>query len=204
MSYSLFTAMDVFTCTVLAFAAAYRATRYGHHFTGSVLLGLAVGLVSPLVRDLLLAFGDLVALHNGAYAGAALCGAIAGRFAAQKAPARLQCFVWAEALSIGWAVAVATAKASVLGLGSVGCIIVGVAAATVGGGVRDLALGDTPLALEMDFYVTAAAMGAMMVLATRVTVLPLEATVTLAALSAMLLCIMGNERRLKRGGGEGL
>lgn len=204
MSYSLFTAMDIFACIVLAFAASYRATRYGHHFTGSVLLGLVVSLVSPLLRDMLLAFGDLVALHNSAYAGAALCGAIAGRFAAEKAPARLQCFVWAEALSLGWAVSVASAKASVLGLGAVGCIIVGVATATVGGGLRDLALGDTPLALEMDYYVTAAAMGAMIVLAMRVSVLPLEASVTLAALSAMLLCIMGNERRLKRGGGEGL
>lgn len=204
MTYSLFTAMDLAVCVLLAFAAAYRATRYGHHFTGSMLLGLLVGLVSPLVRDLLLAFGDLVALHNGAYAGAALCGAVIGRFAAQKAPARLQCFVWGEALSLGWAVAVATAKASVLGLGSVGCIIVGVLAATVGGGLRDLVLSDTPLALEMDFYVTAAAMGAMMVLATRVTVLPLEASVTLAALGTMLLCMMGNERRLKRGKSEGL
>lgn len=204
MIFSVFTMMDIGVCAVLGFAATYRGTRYGHHFTGSVLLGLVVGLVSPLMRDVLLAFGELVALTNGAYAGAALCGALAGRCAAMKAPARWQLFVWAEALSLGWAVSVGAAKASVLGLGSVGCIIVAVLAATAGGGLRDLCLGDTPLALEMDFYVTAAAIGAMLVLAMRVTVLPLEAGVALAALSTMLLCIMGNERRLKRGGGEGL
>lgn len=204
MNYSVFSMMDLSVCAFLAFAAAYRATRYGHHFTGAILLGLVVGLISPLLRDLLLAFGELVALRDGAYAALALLGALLGRWAAVKAPSGWQLFVWAEALSLGWGVAVGTAKASVLGLSSVGCIIVGVLAATAGGGLRDVCLGDTPLALEMDFYVTAAAIGAMVVLGLRVTVLPLEAGMTLAALSALLLCLMGNERRLKKGGGESL
>ncbi|MEG2173761.1 MAG: TRIC cation channel family protein [Desulfovibrionaceae bacterium] len=204
MQYSIFSMMDIGVCAVLGFAAAYRATRYGHHFTGALVLGVVVALVSPLLRDILLAFGDLVALSHGAYAAAALCGAWVGRLAATRAPARWQLFVWAEALSLGWAVAVGAAKAAVLGLGPVGCIIVAVLTAIVGGTLRDLCLGDTPLALEMDFYVTAAAIGAMVLLATRVTVLPLEAGVTLGALTATLLCVMGNERRLKRGGGEGL
>lgn len=203
-SYSLFSLMDIATCAVLAFAATYRATRYGNHFTGSVLLGAFVALASPVLRDVLLTFGDVVVLKNDMYAAAAVVGALLGRLASLKAPARWQLFVWAEAMSLGWAAAIAAAKASVLGLGSLGCIIIGVLAATAGGGLRDLCLGDTPLALEMDFYVTAAAIGAMVVLAMRVTVLPLEAGITLAAMTAMLLCIMGNERRLRRGGHEGL
>lgn len=203
-SYSLFTLMDIGTCAALGFAAAYRATRYGNHFTGAVLLGAFVALASPALRDVLLAFGDVVVLKDDMYAAAAVLGAVLGRFASLKAPARWQLFVWAEALSLGWAAAIGAAKASVLGLGVLGCIIVGVLAATAGGGLRDLCLGDTPLALEMDFYVTAAAIGAMVVLAVRVTPLPLESGIALAAMTAMLLCLMGNERRLRQGNREGL
>lgn len=202
MSYSLFTLMDLGTTFFLAFAAAFRAGRYGNHFTGSVLLGAMLGLASPMLRDVLLAFGENAVLSQNSYLAVAIVGGVLGKLGSLKLPPRVPAFLWTESMSLGWAAAMGAGKGSVLGMGSVGCIIIGVLAATCSGGLRDICLGDTPLALEMDFYVTAAAMGSMVVLAMRVTRLPLEAGICLGALTAVLLCMFGSERRLRQSGGS--
>lgn len=202
MSYSLFSLLDWGAVVLLAFAAAFRAARYGHHFTGSVSLGCLAGLVSPTARDLLLDYGHLVVLTDGGYLAAALAGSLLGRGLAHFAKQGRPFFPWAESASLGLATAVGAAKASVLGLGVVGCILVGTAAGTVSGGLRDICLGETPLALEADFYVTACAMTAMLLVGLRVTVLPLETQVIIAACLGLGLRLYGHRRRQLRGDSE--
>ena len=182
-----------------AAAATFRATRYGHHFTGSMALGCLAGLAGPSARDLLLGYGLLPVLSDGGYLAAALGGGLLGSAAVRFLKQGFPLFMWLEGASLGLATAMGTAKATILGLDVIGCILVGVTAGTCGGLLRDLCLGDTPLALEADFYVTACAMTAMLVLALRITLLPLELQIVVAAWAGLLLRLYGHRRRQRLG-----
>ena len=199
MEYSFFSLLDLGASMLLATAAAFRAARYGHHFTGSMALGCLAGLVGPSVRDLLLSYGHLAVLSDGGYLAAAVGGGLLGSAAARFLKQGFPFFPWLEGASLGLATAVGAAKASILGLGVIGCILVGMAAGTFSGLVRDLCLGETPLALEADFYVTTCAMTAMLLIALRVTLFPVEVQIVIAAWVGLLLRLYGHRRRQRLG-----
>ena len=69
-------------------------------------------------------------------------------------------------LGLGLAAGVATVAGLYSGLGVTGCLILGVLTALTGGFVRDVALGDMARLVEDYLYATAAALGAMLALAT--------------------------------------
>jgi len=196
-NYSFFTLLDASATFLLAYTAAFRASRLHYHFTGSVLLGTMVGLVSPLFRDLFLGFDDIVVLTNDIYLTSAVTGAILARFSALKLPKAWLIFMCAESASIGLAATIAGAKASTYGLTAVGCIIIGLIAATIGAGIRDLSLGETPLALELDNYVSAAAMGIMLFLGLKLFFFPFIMAITLSTILAISMFILGNHKKMR-------
>lgn len=155
--------LDILAAGMLALAAAVRGTRYGMHFTGAVVLGCLAGMASPVARDMLLGFGVVTPLEDGAYTAAVLAGALAGRFAALCKGEGV--FFLSDAAGMGLAAAVGAERGAFLGLEPLGCILLGLCAGTVGGLLRDVCLGDIPRALEAEFYVTAAAVGCMFTLA---------------------------------------
>lgn len=195
--YSTFTLLDATATFLLAYTATFRASRLHYHFTGSVLLGTMVGLISPLLRDLFLGFDDMVALTNNIYATSAVSGAILARFSALKAPKAWLIFMCGESSSIGLAATIAGAKASAYGLGAIGCIIIGLIAATVGAGIRDLSIGETPLALELDNYVSAAAMGIMLFLALKLFFFPIIMSISISTALAVSMFILGNNKKMR-------
>ena len=199
MEYSLFSMLDLGASALLAAAATFRAARYAHHFTGAMALGCLAGLAGPSVRDLLLSYGHLAVLADGAYLAAALMGGLLGSAAARFLKQGFPFFIWLEGASLGLATAVGAAKASILGMDVIGCILVGMAAGTLAGLLRDLCLGETPLALEADFYVTASAMTAMLLIALRVTLIPIEIQMIIAAWAGLLLRLHGHRRRQRLG-----
>lgn len=75
-------------------------------------------------------------------------------------------FYWLDSLGLGLAAGVATVAGLYSGLGVTGCLILGVLTALTGGFVRDVALGDMARLVEDYLYATAAALGAMLALAT--------------------------------------
>lgn len=189
--------VDVLTCSLIALAAACRAGVYGMHFTGAVSLGALAGLASPVLRDILLSFGSVAALHDGFYAGAAVAGAMLGKaLSGVSAPG---IFRWSEAASLGLATAMGASRAAVLGFTPVGCILLGLSAGLLGPLVRDVCLGDTPRAFEAEFYVTACAMGAMCVLAVDHVGLPSIIQVAAGAWVVMVLRMYGHHRERGRG-----
>ena len=197
MNFPVYYGLDLAASLLLALAATCRASVYGMHFTGAVSLGLLAGLSSPVLRDILLGFGSVAPLHDPLYATTALLGGLGGRALAHwRAPS---VFRGSEALSLGLATALGASHALVLGFGPVGCILLGLGAGTVGGVVRDVCLGDTPQAFEREFYVTAAAMGAMLVLALNHLALPSTFQVLAAAWSVWLLRMLGYRREQGRG-----
>lgn len=197
MEFPAYYALDVLTCGSIAVAAACRAGVYGMHLTGAVSLGTLAGLVSPVLRDLLLSFGAVAALHDGVYAAVAVAGALLGKLlAGASAPG---VFRWSEAVSLGLATGMGASNAMVLGFPPVGCILLGLVAGLVGPLVRDMCLGDTPRAFEAEFYVTACAMGAMMVLALGHFGLPPFLQVVAAAWTVTVLRLYGQYRERCRG-----
>lgn len=158
MDTAFFALCDAAASAMLAACAVYRARQYGHHFTGAMLLGCLAGMVSPVVRDVLLGLPAALALESAALPAAllgGLCGMAGARWNARNWPL----FRWSDTWSLAAAASLGGAKALLCGGGPVLTVLVGVAAGTAGGLARDVALGDTATAIEQKFYVTAAVLG---------------------------------------------
>lgn len=201
MEFPAYYALDVLACAVIALAAACRAGVYGMHLTGAVSLGALAGLASPVLRDVLLSFGTVAALHDGVYAAAAVVGALLGKLlaGASAGAGASGVFRWSEAVALGLATGMGASRAVVLGFSPVGCILIGLSAGLVGPVLRDVCLGDTPRAFEAEFYVTACAMGAMVVLALAHVAMPPFLQVAGAAWVIMVLRLYGHHRERVRG-----
>ena len=155
---------DLAASFMLAAAASCRARSGGSHFSGAAVLACLVGLAAPLLREGLLGH-PLLALNRGDYLAAALVGGLAGILVGRWRRSWLV-FYWLDSLGLGLAAGVATVAGLYSGLGVTGCLILGVLTALTGGFVRDVALGDTARLVEDYLYATAAALGAMLALAT--------------------------------------
>lgn len=197
MEFPAYYVLDLLACGGIALAASCRAGVYGMHLTGAVSLGALAALASPVLRDLLLSFSAVAALHDGVHAAVAVAGALLGKLLA-GAPAPWV-FRWSEAVSLGLATGMGASRALVLGFPPVGCILLGMVAGLVGPLVRDVCLGDTPRAFEAEFYVTACAMGAMLVLALGHLGLPPFIQVVVAAWTVTVLRLYGQHRERSRG-----
>ncbi len=142
--------IDMLACALLAAAATCRARVLGAQVMGALILGCICGLCAPLAREALLHGPGGARLVLQAMPEAALVGSlggvssllILGKFG-------YKIFFWLDAASIGLASCVA---ALVLGL------ICGLGP----GLLRDMALGDTAMLIEQDWYAAAAALGIML------------------------------------------
>lgn len=158
--------LDGSACALLAAAAACRARGLGAHFTGAAVLGCLCGLIGPLLREAFLhgqtGSGRVASeLPDEALVGA--LGAIAALYILGKLRQRM--FFWLDSASIGLAGSVGTMFA-LPELGIVGAICLGMINALAPGLVRDMALGDTALLVDSDWYATAAALGCVATIAT--------------------------------------
>lgn len=161
MHFSLYHVLDPASVMFLAMAASCRGTSGGMHLTGTVALGCAAGLIGPTLRDMLIGFGGVAALHDGSYAGAALAGALAGRWAGSLRRFAAGAFFWSDALGLGLTAAMGAGRGMALGLPPVGGVLLGLTAGMAGGVMRDVCMGDAPQALDAEFYAAAAVVGCM-------------------------------------------
>lgn len=155
---------DLAASFMLAAAASCRARSGGAHFSGAAVLACLVGLAAPLLREGLLGH-PVLALNRGDYLAAAVAGGLAGILAGRWRRPWLS-FYWLDSLGLGLAAGVATVAGFYSGLGMAGCLVLGVLTALAGGLLRDVALGDMARLVEDYLYATAAALGAMLTLAT--------------------------------------
>lgn len=157
-------AFDLAASFMLAAAASCRSRSAGAHFSGAAVLACLVGLAAPLLREGLLGH-PVLALNRGDYLAAAVAGGLVGILTGRWRRSWLV-FYWLDSLGLGLAAGVATVAGLYSGLGVTGCLLLGVLTALIGGFVRDVALGDMARLVEDYLYATAAALGAMLALAT--------------------------------------
>jgi len=157
---TLLSVLDTLGLIAFATTGALVASRQQMDITGFVLLAVATGVGGGTLRDVVLGLTPVFWVR--APAPILLCagiGAVA-YFLAHLPASRLKLVLWCDAVGLsvfsvtGADVALATGAHPAVAIG------LGVATATVGGILRDLLGGETPLILRREVYVTASLLGA--------------------------------------------
>ena len=152
--------LDGLACVLLAAAAAAKARLAGAQFMAALVLGALCGLSAPFIREISLggsARGVFLSMPD-----CALAGALGGITALLLAPRQGQkLFFWLDASASGLAACFAASVAAAE-LGIVGALVLGLVCGITPGILRDICLGDTPLALEENWYASGVALAAML------------------------------------------
>lgn len=157
--------LDAISCALLAAGASSRGAVLGARFSGAAALGLACGLSGPLSRELLLVGAEGARCVLGAFPACAFAGSLGGLcavFLARSYSWRI--FFWLDNAGIGLATCLGACVAMPQ-IGAVGALVLGMVAGLLPGLLRDVALGDTAMLVEQDWYASAAALGAILTLA---------------------------------------
>jgi len=169
MTWSTVLFLDYLSCALLGLAAAFRGGRHSLPFTGALILGMICALISPVARSVMLGFSAQIlprmdAFDERAYVAASFAGACAGWLLQRRVSEKAPVFPVLEGASLALSTALGTHVALALGLATpLGGVLTGCMAGTVGGVLRDLCLSERPALLEINFYGSAAAVGAMAV-----------------------------------------
>jgi uncharacterized membrane protein YeiH len=157
---------EAFGVAVFALTGALTAARKGMDPFGFALLATVTGVGGGTLRDLLL--GTRPVFWVGDPTDVLVCLGIAAltfifgptRVARLDAGGRGRTLLWADAMGLAMFAVVGTQKALAAGVPPVSAIALGTITATFGGIIRDLLAGMTPLVLRQEIYVTAAFLGA--------------------------------------------
>ena len=169
MFYSTVLLLDCTACALIGGAAAFRGGRHSLPLAGAVILGSACALISPIVRTVMILVSTQImpqadVFDERVYVAASLAGACAGYLLQRRAPEAAWFFPVLESAALALATALGTYIALAFGLASsVWSVIIGCMAGAAGGVLRDLCLAERPALLEVEFYGSAAVVGAMAV-----------------------------------------
>ena len=205
MTLSAVLCLDYLSCALLGLAAAFRGGRHGLPVTGAVILGMVCALISPAARALLILLGApvmlrLEGLDERGYVAASFVGACAGLLLQRRLAEKAPLFPALEAASLAAATALGTYVALAFGLASpVNGILIGCAAGTAGGVLRDLCLTERPALLEADFYGSAVAVGAMAVAGLHTFQMGFWPQIAVGSLCVFGLRLFGSRRMKQRG-----
>lgn len=151
---------------VFALTGALMAARKGMDPFGFALLATVTGVGGGTLRDLLI--GTRPVFWVGDPRDVLVCLIVAGvvfalgplRVAALDGGRRGRALLWADALGLALFAVGGTGKALAAGVPALSAVALGTVTATFGGIIRDILAGTTPLVLRKEIYVTAAALGA--------------------------------------------
>jgi uncharacterized membrane protein YeiH len=155
-------ALDLLATVVFAATGALAASRKGMDLLGFLWLGAAAGVGGGTLRDLILDQPVFWTVNTTPLI-ASLVAAAAMHFIAPRFPSRLQVLIWLDAFGMAFASTAGTLKClGVEGSGLV-AVVMGVFTASAGGIIRDLLAQEPSIILRRDIYVTAAALGSIVV-----------------------------------------
>jgi len=151
---------------VFALSGALMAARKGMDPFGFALLATLTGVGGGTLRDLLI--GTRPVFWVGDPTDVLVCIVVAElvfalgprRVAMMEGGRRGRLLLWADALGLALFAVTGTGKALAAGVPALSAIALGTTTATFGGIIRDIFAGTTPLVLRQEIYVTAAALGA--------------------------------------------
>lgn len=169
------------------------AARKGMDPFGFALLATVTGVGGGTLRDLLI--GTEPVFWVGEPSDVLVCLMVAGiifalgprRVAALDGGRRGRALLWADSLGLALFAIVGTGKAMAAGVPALSAVALGTVTATFGGIIRDILAGSTPLVLRQEIYVTAAALGAAVMVGLQA--LGLDPFLSAAAGFASVFCL---------------
>ncbi len=190
--------LDLFGTAVFAVSGALAAGRRRMDLFGALVIAAVTAIGGGTVRDLILDRHPVFWIQDLRYlAVIAGAGGLTFAYISVFRPPR-QSLEVADAFGLAVFSVVGARVALGVGAPPVVVVIMSAVTATVGGMVRDVLCGETPLILREEIYATAALAGGILYLGLRVTALP-EAAVaglTIVAVSAVRLAALRWELHL--------
>ncbi len=178
------TTLDWFGTAVFAVTGALVASRKRMDIAGFMLLAAATGIGGGSVRDAMLGALPVFWVREPVYLAICLVVAVATFFLAHIPESRYRVLLWLDAAGLALFCVVGAEKALVAGAGGFVAVAMGVVSATLGGVIRDVLGGESPLILRKEIYVTAALAGAFAYVALAAAGVPKAA----AALAGFAVC----------------
>lgn len=147
---------------VIAFAVtgALAASRKEMDVIGFIALGTVTGIGGGTLRDLLLGL-PVFWIREPAYLVACALVSVLVFFAAHIPRSRYRFLLWLDAIGLALFAVTGAEKAAQAGADPIVAVAMGVLTATVGGIVRDVLGGGTPVILSREIYASAALAGAV-------------------------------------------
>jgi uncharacterized membrane protein YeiH len=177
------------TLGVLAFAitGALVASRKQMDIVGFALLAVATGVGGGTLRDLLLGIAPVTWVREPAKAILCIAVAAVAFFTAHIPQSRFMAVLWLDA--VGLAVFSVTGAETALAAGASPfvAVVMGVITATFGGIIRDILGGESPIILRREIYVTAALLGALVLVALHGLGLPRDLSAPAGFVAALAL-----------------
>jgi uncharacterized membrane protein YeiH len=159
---------DPLAIAVFAASGALVASRKGLDAVGFILIAVVTGYGGGTVRDLLL--GRLPVFWLRAPGMLAICATVGVLvfFFAHRLESRFRTLLWADALGLALYAVVGAETALLAGADPWAAVLLGTITATFGGILRDILCNELPLILRKEIYATAAAAGAALFVALRI------------------------------------
>lgn len=154
-------AIDLIGVAVFAVTGALVASRKQMDVFGFALLGTVTGLGGGTLRDLLLGVAPVFWVREPVYV--AICVGVSAVvfFTAHIPESRYRLLLWLDAIGLSFFCIIGAQKALAEDAGTFIAVVMGVMTATFGGIVRDVVVGEVPLVLHKEIYVTAALAGSL-------------------------------------------
>ena len=158
------TVLDWVGAVAFATTGALVASRKHMDVVGFVVLGTVTGIGGGTLRDLLLGL-PVFWVHEPAYLITCAVVSVLLFFTAHIPQSRYRTLLWLDAIGLTMFAVTGAEKATQAGVHFTVAAAMGVITATVGGIVRDLLGGDTPVILSREIYASAALAGAVVSIA---------------------------------------
>jgi uncharacterized membrane protein YeiH len=151
--------LDLLGVAVFAVTGALVASRKQMDIVGFAFLGTVTGIGGGTVRDLVLGAAPVFWVREPLYILVCVGASVLVFFAAHVPRSRLILLMWLDALGLALFCVLGAEKA--LAHGPVVAAVMGVVTATMGGMIRDILGGESPVILRREIYATAALLGAL-------------------------------------------
>ena len=158
------TALDWLGVIAFTVTGALAASRKEMDVIGFIVLGTVTGIGGGTLRDLLLGL-PVFWVREPAYLVACALVSVLVFFAAHIPRSRYRILLWLDAIGLALFAVTGAEKAAQAGADYIVAVAMGVLTATVGGIVRDVLGGGTPVILTREIYASAALAGAVVYVA---------------------------------------
>ena len=145
---TLISFLDYASVIVFALTGALVASRAQLDLVGFAFIACLTAVGGGTIRDLLLDRNPIFWIADPSYLGAAAVAALVTFFTAHLLESRLRTIIWLDSFALAVAVAAGAGVAMSLDQGPVIVVLMGIVTGCMGGLMRDVVVGDVPVALK--------------------------------------------------------